>query len=148
MNLDDLPEISALGIRSKASWGYDAGMMEVFAAELTLEEADFAALSDAAIATINGDIAGYYTLMNPQGDSSSAELEHLFVDPRYHRQGIGKTLLYAAMEAAKTSGATRLRIISDPFAVGFYLKHGAKLVGEHHSLDIPGRKIPIVEIDL
>ncbi|HTI97380.1 MAG TPA: hypothetical protein VL527_00650 [Dongiaceae bacterium] len=58
----DLPAVSALGIASKQSWGYDAAQMAIFARELTLTPEVLAGLLAAEVACENGTIVGYYTI--------------------------------------------------------------------------------------
>lgn len=139
----DLDAIAALGIRSKAHWGYSATEMATFAQELTLDAGDLAALLDARVACLDAQIVGYVTLRTHPDDS--VELEHLFVAPERFGERIGSLLLRAAMQTAGETGAASLTIFSDPNATGFYLKQGATQVGEHQS-SIPGRTIPILSL--
>ena len=144
MHCGDLATVSALGIRSKASWGYDESEMEVFSGELSLDENSVADLLDAQVAVgAGGEIVGYFTLR--AHDGGAVELEHLFVDPDHFRLGIGRQLLAAAEKAAADAGATGLTIICDPNSTGFYTKHGADIVGKHQS-SIAGREIPVLRL--
>ena len=135
--------MSELGIRSKASWGYDSHQMAVFVEELTLREDDLAQFLDARVAIVGSELIGYCTLK--RHSNRNAELEHLFVDPGWFRQGVGTALLQVAVNTARYEGIEDISIVSDPGAVGFYLKHGAKIVGEHQS-SIKGRTIPVLSI--
>ncbi len=141
----DAARVSALAIQSKAAWGYDPEMMDVFREELTLSgEALVAARGH--VAESRGEIIGYYTLV--RRSAPEVELEHLFVDPGRFREGIGSALLKHAIETARNSGFVRMTIISDPNSAGFYEHHGAVLTGQHASADIPGRLIPIYGIEM
>lgn len=140
---DDLATVSALGIASKASWGYSAEEMAVFEPELTLSEATLAELLAAEVALVAGEIVGYYTLRE-HGDGA-VELEHLFVAEGMFHRGIGSALLRSALGRARAHGVTRLMIIADPNSAGFYERHGATKIGDHRS-SIPGRSIPIYEL--
>ena len=140
MGGDDLGAVSALGIRSKASWGYAAAEMEVFERELTLTDESLEELLDARVA-VDGAVVGYFTLrLHPDG---RLELEHLFVDPECFGRGIGIRLFGAALRSAADRGFGRVTIISDPNATEFYTKLGAQIVGEHES-SISGRTIPVL----
>ena len=135
--------MSELGIRSKASWGYGPEEMAIFARELTFNGDDILSRADAAVATVGGEVVGYFTLRaHPNGVT---ELEHLFVHPDRFHQGIGKALLRAALRAAKDKDIDTITIIADPNSTGFYLKHGAVVVGEHKS-SIKGRTIPVLSM--
>jgi len=142
----DLPEISALAIRSKATWGYDDATMKVFADELTMTEETLAGSIVAKVACADdGTMLGYYTLRRL--DAGAVELDFMFVDPAYFRQGVGRRLLEDAKLEARSLKASHLHLIADPYAEDFYAKHGAEVVGMHQS-SIPGREIPIMEIPL
>jgi GNAT superfamily N-acetyltransferase len=142
----DLPELSALAIRSKASWGYDGTAMATFTEELTLTDETLAGSAVARVAcTADGTMLGYYTLRRM--DAGGVELDFMFVDPAYFRQGVGRGLLEDAKRKARALEASHLHLIADPNAEGFYAKHGADIVGMHRS-SIPGREIPIMEIPL
>ena len=119
--------------------------MDVFSKELTLSEPDLRSLADAQVALEADQIVGYLT-MRLHGNGV-VELEHLFVEPEKFDHGIGTRLLDAALASAKKSGATELTVFADPNSSGFYLKHGAEIVGEHKS-SIAGREIPMMRIAL
>ncbi|HXO91994.1 MAG TPA: GNAT family N-acetyltransferase, partial [Stellaceae bacterium] len=75
-------------------------------------------------------------------------LDKLFVEPRRTRAGVGRRLLRHAIAEARQRGARRLTILSDPFAAGFYQRNGATRIGEAPSDAVPGRMLPLFEIDL
>lgn len=50
-----------------------------------------------------------------------------------------------AVDCARLEGATELRIVSDPNAIEFYEKLGARRVGSVAS-QITGREFPVAEI--
>lgn len=141
----EIGAISALAIRSKASWGYDAEMMRVFVDELTLTEKSFAGFLAAKIAVKDAIPVGYCSLV--RRSHTQIELEHLFVDPKHFGQGIGTRLFHEACEIARRHGAQELTLIADPFASGFYERLGANETGRHQS-PFPGRLIPIMSIRL
>jgi len=92
-----------------------------------------------------GSILGFFTLA---GDPPEGELVHLYVDPAAIGAGVGVTLFRAACEIARREGFRRLLIHSDPNAVPFYSRQGARQVGEVPSGSIPGRLLPPLELDL
>jgi len=145
MKPDDLPAVSVLAVRSKASWGYSPEEMEIFSSELTLTCEYLNQMDETAVAIHEGEIVGYYTLKDHS--HRVTELDHLFVSASHFQEGIGRQLLTAALEAARKRGAETLKVISDPNAEGFYRRHGATKVHDHQS-SIPGRSIPVMEIPL
>ena len=62
--------------------------------------------------------------------------------------GVGAALMTHATAEAKRHGATTLRIESDPNAEAFYLRMGAKRVGEVPSGTEPGRLLPLLQLVL
>lgn len=141
----DLVSVSALGIHSKASWGYTSEEMAVFTAELTLSQELLADSITAKVAMVDEEIAGYYTLR--KHEDSGIELDYMFVAPEHFHRGIGTKLMIDAMAEARDWKARELTLIADPNAVGFYEKFGAKIIGRHVS-SIPNRRIPIMSIEL
>jgi len=130
--------ISDLAFRSKSHWPYTAAQLEVFRGELTLSPEEVAA-KRSHVAEEEGTILGFYTLVSV--GRAEMELEHIFVDPRQLKRGIGSQLFRHACETARAGAAARLVIQSDPNAAGFYHSVGAVLEKEIPS-SIPGRSIP------
>lgn len=61
-------------------------------------------------------------------------------------QGIGAQLLAHAVLTMRRDGAGMLRIASDPNAEGFYVKMGARRVGEVPSRP-DGRRLPLLVLE-
>lgn len=141
---DELAALSALCLRSKAVWGYDAAFMAACVAELTLTPAD---LRDTPMRVAEDDdgIAGVVQI---SVDGTEAELEKLFVDPARLRTGAGRVLFDWAAKTARGLGAERLIIDADPDAAPFYRRMGARDVGTAPSGSIPGRVLPRLALDL
>ena len=137
--------LTALCVRSKAHWGYDAAFMAKSAAALSVSEADIAAgrvlvAVDGASRTIG--VAGVV----PQG--GTADLDLMFVDPPAIGGGAGRMLFEAAASLARRLGARRLTILADPNAAAFYERMGARFLRNAPSDAIPGRMLPLYEYDL
>ena len=62
--------------------------------------------------------------------------------------GVGKRLFGALVAHARACGIARLTILSDPNAAAFYEKMGARQIGSAPSDAVPGRSLPLYEIDL
>lgn len=134
--------LSALALRSKGHWGYDADFLAACRAELTLTEADLAPRRT-LVAECGGRVAGFGTL---EGAPPYGELGMLFVEPDLVGRGVGAVLLAALVERARAAGFVRLAIDADPHAEGFYLARGAVRVGTVASASIPGRVLPQLEL--
>ena len=139
----ELAHLSNLAFRSKASWGYASDFMERCREELTLTED---ALPKTFVREIDQTIVGFYTLEHVSAER--VELGHLFVEPAEKRRGHGLHLFRDAMKRALEAGYRTLVIQGDPHATSFYLAAGAKPAGERPSSSIPGRMLPLFEVDL
>jgi GNAT superfamily N-acetyltransferase len=140
---DEAAGLSALALRSKAHWGYDAAFLERCRAELTLRPDDLAPRR-AAVAELGGRVVGFVTV---EGDPPEGEIGALFVEPDLigSGAGAGRALFDHAARVARAAGFARLRIDADPGAEGFYLRMGARRVGEAPSGSVPGRALPRLE---
>lgn len=137
--------LSELAVRSKAYWGYDAEFMDRCREELTLHEELFLD-STTFVAEVDSKVVGFYTV--EATDDGRMELSFLFVEPEAIGQGHGRALLEHAKAFVRAQGATTLEIQSDPHAATFYMAAGGRLVGTRSSASIPGRTLPVFEIDL
>lgn len=140
-------QLSELALRSKAHWGYPAGFLQACRPELTYSAEKIR--DDAfsfSLAEIAGVVAGFYAL--GWLSHTQCELEALFVEPAWIGRGIGHALLDHAKRAASGAGASIMRIQGDPNAARFYTAGGAIQTGERESGSIPGRMLPLYEIDL
>ncbi len=144
---DEAAALGELSRRSKAYWGYDEAFLDACADELRV---DPAALEDARqvwrVADDNQHLTGVYGLVPV--DADTVELEALFVDPDSIGTGVGGCLIDDAVREAQARGFRRMIIQGDPNAAGFYLAVGGKRAGERESASIPGRFLPLFELDI
>ncbi|MEQ8292050.1 MAG: GNAT family N-acetyltransferase [Roseovarius sp.] len=140
----DLPELSALCLRSKAHWGYDAVFMAACREELTLTGQDIET-SALTVAWRDGALAG---VAQVKPEANGAEIWKLFVDPPHMGTGVGRQLFDWCVAEARKLEAAELRIEADPEAVPFYQRMGAKIAGSAPSGSIPGRRLPLLRYTL
>ena len=133
--------LTALCVRSKAHWGYDADFMRRSTASLTVSDADIAS-GRVLVATDDHRVVGVARV------ESDGELGLMFVDPRTINRGVGRALFEAAVMLARRLGAKRMAILADPNAAPFYERMGARFVSHAPSDSIPGRTLPFYEYDL
>lgn len=136
--------LSDLALRSKGHWGYDAAFLASCREELELGEAELA-VRRTCVAEVGGAVLGFGTV---EGAPPVGEIGMLFVDPDAIGQGIGRALLTHLVDRAAVTGFARLRIEADPYAEAFYLAQGAVRVGEIASGSVPGRVLPLLELDV
>jgi len=140
----ELEELSALAIRSKSYWGYDAAFLEACREELTIT-ASRVVEERIRVAEMECKVVGFTAL---KVGRRRAELMDLFVDPDMIGQGIGRLLWQDAVTGARDSGAKSLRIEADPHAEEWYMARGAERVGQVTSGSIPGRFLPLLRYEL
>jgi ribosomal protein S18 acetylase RimI-like enzyme len=139
--------LTELSLRSKALWGYDKKFIEQCREELTITTEEVVASENTIlVGSEGGEIVGFVCIK--EEDNGKASLEGLFIDPDHVRNGYGKKLFQEAVKIAKERNYKTLEIHSDPNAVSFYEKMGAKNVGEVPSDSIPGRMLPLYELTL
>jgi GNAT superfamily N-acetyltransferase len=137
--------LSALALRSKAHWGYDADFLAACRDDLTLSADDIAT---SAVYVFDGVDApsGFYRLLQQQ--DGVAVLDDLFVEPAAMGQGVGGRLWRHAVSTATKLGCSEMVWQSDPQAEGFYLAMGARRIGESASTVMPGRMLPLMRFRL
>jgi GNAT superfamily N-acetyltransferase len=141
---DEAAMLSDLALRAKAHWDYSAEFIEACRDELTVDPADIEA-GRVVVAEQLGVVVGFSAVT---GAPPVAEVDMLFVEPECIGTGVGAVLFGALRSTAVAVGFTRLRIESDPNATGFYERQGAVRVGDAPSVSIPGRTLPLLELDL
>jgi GNAT superfamily N-acetyltransferase len=142
---EEAPALSALALRSKAYWGYDAAFLASCAAELTLSAEEIAD-TPTFVLEVDGTRLGFYSI--ERRDETRSELNFLFVEPEAIGRGYGRVLMEHAIERARALGSRVLEIQGDPNAAQFYRAVGGRLVGSRPSASIPGRVLPIFEVPL
>ncbi len=139
--------LSRLALRSKAHWGYSQDFLDACRSELTVDVSRLGTDDYQCFAALYGDsIVGFYVLESVAADSY--ELDALFVEPEYIGGGVGRSLIQHAVGRLSEQGAKRLIIQRDPHATEFYVAAGARQVGTRASASIPGRELPLFEIDI
>jgi GNAT superfamily N-acetyltransferase len=118
--------LTEIAFAAKRHWGYPESWIEAWREALTITPA-YVEQHEVFVATYDGKLIGFYALMGVQ---SKTELDHLWVLPEMIGKGIGRQLLAHAMERSAAMNVEAIEIDSDPNAEGFYLKAGAKKIGE------------------
>jgi len=137
----DSERANQLARTAKAHWGYPAEWLAAWDADLNITSADIER-HRTFVASIGEAVVGICQI---QESDQHAFLEHVWVDPSWHGQGIGRALV----EHARAAAPGVLTVVSDPHAELFYLRLGARRVGEV-AAPMPGapeRKLPLLELD-
>ena len=132
---EDADALSDLAHRAKAHWGYPASWMRKWDAQLTILPG-YLELHDVWVADADGAIIGMCAL---EDQLDRWHMEHVWVDPSHHGQGIGRALVMTAVDEARRRHSGVIELLSDPFAWGFYEKLGARKAGDVPA-PMPGAK--------
>lgn len=142
---DEADALTAIAHAAKRHWGYPEAWITRWKDALTVTPAYLR--EGAVFAAADGDrLQGFYALSI---DGEKAILDHMWVDPAAMGRGIGRALFAHAARTARQLGAARLEIDSDPHAEAFYLRMGARRVGQVPA-DVEGarRVLPRLELAL
>ena len=137
--------LTALCLRSKAHWGYDAAFMALSKDALTISPA-LIETGRVLVAEKDGALLGMASLAPLR--AGVWDLLHMFVEPGAIGSGAGRALFASIADRARGFGGTMLSIQADPHAEAFYLKLGAVRVGEAPSESVAGRMLPMLDYDL
>ena len=142
---EDADALSRIAFAAKGHWGYPGGWMERWRDGLTVAP-DFVHRNEVWAAVADDVPAGFYALV---GEGRVLGLEHLWVSPARIGTGVGRFLFDHAVRRAAALGAEALSIEADPNAEGFYLRMGARRVGEEvYDLDGERRTLPLLTVDV
>jgi ribosomal protein S18 acetylase RimI-like enzyme len=91
------------------------------------------------VAECGRDVVGFAVLFRPA--RGACELDGLFVEPG--RMGVGRALIEDAARIARERGGTRIEVVANPQAVGFYERVGFTGAGEVATRFGPARRMPL-----
>lgn len=137
----DSERATELARAAKAHWNYPSEWLATWQADLAIT-AEMIDSYPTFVACVDERVVGVCQLQEADG---RAMLEHVWVDPNVHGRGIGRALVQHARKEAPGI----MMVVADPNAVGFYIKLGARRVGEVAG-PMPGapeRTLPLLELD-
>jgi GNAT superfamily N-acetyltransferase len=146
--------LTEIACAAKRHWNYPEHYYEIWRDELTIT-ADYIIKNIVYHAVCQESIIGFYSIVEVTSDFYAGEvlikkgfwLEHLFVNPEFHRMGIGRRMTDHAKKVSKKLGISQLLIFADPFAKGFYDKIGAEFLYLSKS-SIKDRMIPVYGLNV
>ncbi|MGE3850071.1 MAG: GNAT family N-acetyltransferase [Gammaproteobacteria bacterium] len=122
----DQPRLDEIALTGKASWGYAPEQLARWRHDLEVTPDSLVDWPTVVVET-SGRIVGFAQLDPTQ---APWDLARLFVDPGFHRRGIGRRLLARMRVLAAQAGQSHIAIDADPHAVLFYLACGALTIGQ------------------
>ena len=137
----DSERATELARAAKAHWQYPAEWLASWQADLAIT-AEMIDRHPTFVASLDGEVVGVCQLQEADG---RAMLEHVWVDPRVHGRGVGRALV----EHARNAAPGIMMVVADPNAVGFYIRLGARRVGDVAGPmpGAPNRTLPLLEIE-
>jgi GNAT superfamily N-acetyltransferase len=141
----DADALTRIAFAAKRYWGYPESWIQHWRDSLTITR-EFVRNNGVYAAVSGGGPCAFYALTGAGGE---LELEHLWVSPGWIGSGVGRLLFEHAMREAARRGASALAIEADPNAEGFYLRMGARHVGENvYEIEGQTRKLPLLTVGL
>ncbi|MDJ0956419.1 MAG: GNAT family N-acetyltransferase [Arenicellales bacterium] len=141
--LADADKLTEIAHTAKQHWGYPDAWIELWQKDLTVTP-QYIDENTIYVAECDHHVAGFVSL---DMQDNEAEIDHLWVLPEYMGLGIGRQLVYCALDHCKSRGVERLKVVSDPNATDFYRRMGAVQQGQVASTPAP-RKLPLLQFDV
>jgi GNAT superfamily N-acetyltransferase len=126
---DEAAALSDIRVRSKGHWGYSRETLEAWRPAMAVT-VDYVRTAIVQSILAEDALVGFYALKKDEG-----LLDHLWLLPEVIGKGVGRFAFAHASSLARDLGLRTLLIVSDVDAAGFYLKMGAKQIGEFYSPD-------------
>jgi GNAT superfamily N-acetyltransferase len=136
--------LTSVAVRGEAYWGFGDGYMNAFR-ERYLVSREFIEANHVFVATDGDAILGFFTLIK---EASTACLEFMYIDPGCLGRGIGRILWNHMIEYCRLHRWEAVQFVCGPEPKAFYLKMGAKVMGEEESKVVPGRRILKLEVSI
>ena len=142
--LSEADALTALAVRSKAHWGYDAAFM-ARCHEALAAKPDNMKRYPYYVAERAGTVVGFYGF---EPEDGQVGLALFFVAPEAIGSGVGRALMDHAKETARREGHDELIAIADPNAAAFYERMGGRPAGSVPSEVDPARPLPVLRFPL
>ena len=136
--------LTELAARSKAHWPYDKKYL-IEAAKVTQVTPEDILKWPFRIIESDNKILGFSGLSPVKNEYM---LDHLWIEPEFIGKGLGKILFSDVVMSASQMGWSKFTIASDPYAEKFYLKQGARHIGQRESKIRPGFFLPLMEYEV
>ena len=141
---DEADRLRDLAHRAKAHWPYSARFLAAVRPLLRLDPEDVEQ-DTVRVLEVDGEVAGWHRVSLRE---RHAELEDLWLEPRFIRTGRGRVLFDDAVFVARGAGAPTMEWDAEPFAQGFYEAMGGTVIGQVPSDAEAGRMLPRMRLEL
>jgi GNAT superfamily N-acetyltransferase len=142
---DDAATLTRIAFAAKRHWSYPPGWMRRWKSQLTITPG-YVVAHAVFVARSKRIPLGFCAV---QLSGAIAVIDHLWVLPAAMGRGIGRALFERAEQFIKKAGVSRVSMIADPNAEGFYQRMGATTVDrESAPMNRQPRFLPVLEKDL
>jgi len=128
--------------KSKAYWNYSEDLLLAWDEALTITQ-DYLNVYPVYKLVIEEKTVGYYSYFEEK--NQTIKLDNLFLLPQYIGKGIGSYLMTDFLNRIQKQNFQRIYLDAEPYAEGFYKKHGFKTIGSFETA-IKGRFMPVMEL--
>ncbi|HPM13438.1 MAG TPA: GNAT family N-acetyltransferase [Bacteroidales bacterium] len=144
--------LTDIAFAAKRHWNYPEEYYNIWTKELTITP-QYLEQAQVYKGTITNQTVGFYSLVDIKQDTyfntifinQGMWLEHIFILPQFHLQGIGTYMIKHVKHICSLKQIPYVYIFVDPNALGFYTSIGAQFVRNSDS-SIPNRTIPIYKL--
>jgi N-acetylglutamate synthase-like GNAT family acetyltransferase len=143
-NTSDHELLTQITKKSKAFWGYSEDLLLVWDDALTITE-DYIEKYDVYKFSTENKIVGYYSYIVEE--NLTIKLDNLFLIPEYIGKGLGTFLINDFLNRIQNQNYKRVYLNSEPYAEGFYKKHGFQTIGKLETA-VNDRFMPVMELGL
>ena len=138
---EDLPALRGLFRRASLSNEGDRDALLANPDALVLADDGVAEGRTRVAVAPDGTILGFATVLSVE--DSAFELEDLFVDPDWMRQGIATRLVLDLIAQARTTKVTRITVTANPHAQAFYRSAGFARLHDVETRFGPGSRMEL-----
>ncbi len=146
--------LTNISFDSKKYWGYPKEFFDIWSKELTISP-DYIQDNDVFVFEKDGKIIGYYSIVELKDDIEISAvkinkgfwLEHMFIEPRSIRKGIGTKMFDHLRKMCAFRGINELGILADPNSREFYERMDCEYKFEYPST-IKNRTTPYLQLKM
>ena len=147
-NIDEFEVLTEISFDAKRYWNYPQEYYDIWKDELTITK-NYIESNEVFLFEENNIIKAYYSLIHLEKDLSISGivlqrgwwLEHMFLRQYFIKKGIGSQLFDHMIGFLENKAISKINILVDPKAAGFYKRMGCDFIEEYPS-SIEGRTTP------
>ena len=139
--------LSDIALESKRHWGYPEEWIEGWEDDLRITNEYILANNVYNLIDVKQDVVCGFCALKLNQDEKEVEIDHLWLLPSYIGKKLGKFLLQSCLDKLSDHTIKRIKVTSDPNAIGFYKKLGFVEAGYTESTPV-GRILPNLILEL